>query len=567
MARTGGDLLIDVFKSYGIEYIFSSPGTEWVPVWEGLAKLLARGEKTPRYINCRHEGLAVSLASGYARATGQLTAVLLHASIGPLHAAMEIRAAYRARTPAIICTGESFSFGDDEKGTNWQWLARLSDTGGADAGIKPYTKWSNLVTSRKSLLDSLYRGCQIARSFPQGPVFISIPWELLLEEFPSLKIAQPPPPITPSEPRSSDIEEIARQLIKSKNPVIITEYAGGNPRNVAKLVELAELLGIPVFEFLDPACTNFPPDHPLHMGYDALQTCREADLIFVIGSNTPWHPPSTFPPGEAKVILLDDNSFKEQMPYWGYRIDLSITADIAQSLTKLVDAVRIQSGQANRSGINRQERFEYWRTKHEQVMRKSESEACADQKNKPISTRWFLYLTNKLLPENSIILSEAVSHSMLLRRYLTRFSNHLRVSSGGLGTGLGVAAGVKLAHPDRPVVLFVGDGSFNYNPVLAGLGLYQEYNIPVLVIILNNHGYITMKYSHQNVYRDGEAVCNNTYFGVDITPDPEYARVAETFSAYGQKIEEPEDIEPAITKALKYMADGKFALLDVILSS
>ena len=177
MTETAGDLLLQVFETFDIEYVFSSPGTEWVPVWEGLAKRLAQGKKTPRYINCRHEGLAVSAASGYAKTTGGLTAVLLHAGIGPLHCAMEIRAAHRAHAPLIICTGITSDYGEKGAGLTWQWLGRLSDIGGADAGIRPYVKWNNSVTSRGSLLDSLYRGCQIARTPPQGPVFLSIPWE------------------------------------------------------------------------------------------------------------------------------------------------------------------------------------------------------------------------------------------------------------------------------------------------------------------------------------------------------------------------------------------------------
>ncbi|GAG35236.1 unnamed protein product, partial [marine sediment metagenome] len=136
-----------------------------------------------------------------------------------------------------------------------------------------------------------------------------------------------------------------------------------------------------------------------------------------------------------------------------------------------------------------------------------------------------------------------------------------------LGIGLGMAAGAKLAHQDRPVILFVGDGSFNYNPVLAGLGLYQEYGLPVLIVILNNGGYIGMRRSHQKCYPQGWAVSNNTYLGVDITPEPDYTKVAEAFDTYGERLEEPDDIELALNRALQQIVMGKAALLDVILDS
>ncbi len=155
MKMNGGDLLLEAFMSYGIEYIFCSPGSEWVPVWESLARRSDKGEKTLKYINCRHESLAVSMALGYSRATGRLPAVLLHASVGPLQGAMAIRAAYRAQAPMIICTGDTSSYSEDEdgQGPGWHWLSLLSDIGGPDTLVSPYVKWCTAVTSRETLLD------------------------------------------------------------------------------------------------------------------------------------------------------------------------------------------------------------------------------------------------------------------------------------------------------------------------------------------------------------------------------------------------------------------------------
>ena len=115
MAVSGGEILIDVFKSHEIEYIFCSPGSEWVSVWEGLSRRYGQGEKLPKYINCRHEMLAVSVAMGYARTSRRLPAVLLHTGVGSLHASMAIRAAYLAQVPMIICAGE-FSTHNGEGG-------------------------------------------------------------------------------------------------------------------------------------------------------------------------------------------------------------------------------------------------------------------------------------------------------------------------------------------------------------------------------------------------------------------------------------------------------------------
>ncbi len=566
MVMSGGDMLLEIFRSHGVEYIFCSPGTEWVPVWESLAKRYSQGDKSLKYINCRHEALAVSMALGYTKATGRLPAVLLHASVGPLNGALAIRAAYRAQAPMIICTGDTSGYGEDEddKGDGWKWMGLLSDIGGNNTPVSAYVKWNNTVTSKETLLGSVYRGCEIAQATPKGPVFLSIPWEFLLKSQSEVRIPSSSPATALPEPHPRDLEEVAKRLLESKKPIILTEHAGENSETVSKLVELAELLSIPVFECINPLFANFPKEHPLHCGYDASEALQEADTIFIVGATTPWQPCSAFPQNGARVIHLDEDPLKQQLPYWGYRIDLSLTADIGQWLTALVDIIRAHIHQSGHPGSRYQERFEQWQAKHEQLTKRWKSEALAGQKSKPISSRWFLYTVDKILPSNSIVLEETITHKSFIRQYIAQPDAYFNVS-GGLGIGLGVAAGMKLAYPDRPVIFLVGDGSFNYNPVLAALGLFQEYHLPILTIVLNNGGYAAMKSAHQKYYPQGWAASHNTYFGVGIAPQPDYTKVAEAFGAYSETVEEPNSIESALNRALQQIAMGRAALLDVIL--
>ncbi|MFC1980392.1 thiamine pyrophosphate-binding protein [Chloroflexota bacterium] len=568
MKMDGGDLLLEALISYGIEYIFCSPGLEWVPVWESLARRSGKGENTLKYINCRHESLAVSMALGYSKATGRLPAVLLHASVGPLHSAMAIRAAYQAKAPMLICTGDTSNYTEDEagRGPGWHWLSLLSDIGGPDALVRLYVKWCNAVTSTETLLDAVGRGCDIARKLPEGPVFLAVPWQLLLKPLPEVRILHPSPATLAPESHSYNLEEVAKQLLESKQPIIITEHVGENSEAVSKLIELAELMSIPVYECVNPRFANFPKNHPLHMGYDASEALREADTVFVVGATTPWYPPSAFPQNDAKVIFLDEDPLKEQLPYWGYRIDLSVTGDMEQCLAALVSTIRTHIHRSDYSGPHYRERRKRWRTKHEQLVEQWKTEALAGKRIKPISPKWFLYMVNQLLPSNSVIVYEAVTNTSLIHRYFTEPTCLLGTSGGGLGLGLGVATGTKLAYQDRPVILLVGDGSFNYNPVLAGLGLCQEYHLPILTVILNNGSYAAMIKGYQKYYPQGWAATHNKYFGVDIAPEPDYTKVAEAFDVYSERLEEPDNIESAINRALQQIERGRAALLDVILA-
>ncbi|MFC2013995.1 thiamine pyrophosphate-dependent enzyme [Chloroflexota bacterium] len=564
MVMSGGEILLEVFKNQGIEYIFCSPGTEWLPVWEGIARRYSQGDKTFKYINCRHENTAVSMALGYAKATGRLPAVLLHDTVGPLNGALAIRAAYRSKTPMLICSGDTLSFGEDGRGAGWQWLPNLSDIEGPDAMVRPYVKWSKTVKSAETLLDSVGRGCAIAQAAPKGPVFLTIPWEFQINSQPEIKNTTFYPSVGLPEPSPGDLEEVARQLLESKQPLIITEHSGENPEAVPKLVELAELLSIPVFECVSPRFTNFPKNHPLYMGNNASEALKEADTLLLVGSTMPWYPISSGPQNSAKIILMDEDPLKQQLPYWGYRIDLSLVSDLAQGLAALTGILRTSISHSKSSDSFYRERFERWQTKHEQLVESWKTEALSGQRNIPISTRWFLYTAGRILPRNSIILDETITHKAFIQRYTTH-PNAYRSVTGGLGIGLGVAAGTKLAYPDRPVIFFVGDGTFNYNPVLAGFGVCQEYHLPILTVVMNNGSYAAMKSAYKQYYPQGVAVSNDIYLGIDINPQPGYAKVAEAFDGYGERVGNPEDIEPALNRALEQMASGRVTLLDVML--
>ena len=155
----------------GVDYILSSPGSEWPPLWEQLAKQKAQGRPGPQYVNTRHENLAIGMAMGYAKATGRLPAVLLHTTVGALHGAMALRAAYHEQVPMLVCAGESVGFGEGGgEYVGFQWQRFLADRGGPARMADPYVKWSFGVNTKVVLPGSVHRACQLAMASPQGPV-------------------------------------------------------------------------------------------------------------------------------------------------------------------------------------------------------------------------------------------------------------------------------------------------------------------------------------------------------------------------------------------------------------
>jgi acetolactate synthase I/II/III large subunit len=558
-----GDILLESFKKQGIEYIFCSPGTEWSPVWEGLVERWANGDRSLKYINCRHESLAVASAIGYSKASGKLPAVLLHTNVGTLNAAMAIRTAYWAQVPVLICSGDSISYGAHAE-SGQQWLNRLTDIGRPNQLVKNYVKWQNEILSPETMIDSVSRGCQIARSVPQGPSFLSIPWELMLEKNSSSNFGCVYKPTPSPSPVMEEVRGVAEHLINSKMPVIITENAGRDTEVISRLVALSELLSMPIIESVDPIYYNFPKNHPLHLGYNANEVLAEADTIFVIGCQTPWHTPSKYPINNAKVIFLDEHPIKERLPFWGYHSDITLSADIKTWLDDLLDILKIEI--SNKENIDNavKERFNYWSKKHDQLTETLQKQAEAGENNNLISAKTFFYKTNKLLPKDCLFFSEATTHENLIRQYISNPQTYFKVQFGGLGLGLGTSSGYKLANPNAPVVLFVGDGAFNYNTVVAGLGLCQEYNLPIMVVVLNNGGYIAMKRGHSRIYPEGYSVKNNNFLGTNIL-GVDYCKIGEAFGAHTERISRVEEIETGMKRALEQLGNGKLVLVDAVI--
>jgi acetolactate synthase-1/2/3 large subunit len=208
------------------------------------------------------------------------------------------------------------------------------------------------------------------------------------------------------------------------------------------------------------------------------------------------------------------------------------------------------------------------RARHETQRRAWHEEACHAKDSKPIDPRWFCHVLNAVLAEGTTVVEETITHRMPIVRLLDRLSpgRHYGAESGGLGLGMGIALGLKCVTPDKPVIALIGDGTFNYNPVMAALGFSQEYRLPTVTVIMNNAGYLSMKRGITALYPNGWAARTNSFFGWPIEPNPRYAAIAQAFDAHGETVEEPADIEPALRRAFEAERSGRSALIDVRLA-
>jgi len=563
---SGAGALLKLLRRAGVERIFASPGSEWSPLYEALAAPHGAGE-IPDYLSTRHEETAVAMASGYAKIAGKLPAVVIHTTVGALHAAMALRAALHERVPMVVLTGESIAFGEAPgHDPGHQWLRLLADVGGPAALVERCVKFSHGANAVALLPRVIERACQLAMAEPQGPVFVSVPMEFMFEEVAldgRPAVAHVPAPQAPLDA----IERVAGELASAKAPVIVSEELGRNPRAVEQLVAIAELLAAPVLETWNIGYANFPRTHPLYAGAGGTdlvaEYVRDSDCVLLVETVVPWHPPSALPRPGTKVIALGGDPLQSNLVVSGARADLIAAGDIESALALLRQrlAQRIPSGTRNAA-------IERWRTRHEERRRAQREEARALRDRKPIDTRWVAIELDEVLPRDAIVVSETITHRRPLHRYLSRVEpgRFFEGCYGGLGTGTGTALGAKVAMRDRPVVLLTGDGAFNYNPVLAALGASQEHGLPILIVVFNNFGYLSQKSGVPTHFPDGWAVKSKRFAGTSIAPSPDYAGLAPLFGGHGERVEDPGEVRPALERGLAAIADGRLAILDVRLA-
>ena len=561
-AKDGGEAILEAFRNLDIDYIISSPGSEWSPVWEALARQKINEVDGPTYINCWHETLAVNIAMGYARITGKLQAVLLHAGVGLLQGSIGIHGATQGEIPLIICSGEANSYGENpELDPQGQWYRNLSVVGGPNRFVEPFTKWSGQATSPYTLYEQLVRAGEMAQRVPKGPTFLDIPIETMIHDWNPPEKLRKVPAAPKTQPTADSISRLADLLAKSDNPLIITESAGREPQGFDNLVKLAELLAIPVVESA-PIYSNFPKSHPLHLGFNPRAALDKADLVLVVASRAPWYPPNAGP-ANAAVVVMGETPLKGHMAYQNLQADLYVEGDLTIGLGLLVDAVQ-SSGALNSGQI--EDRRERTKAEHNKIQENYRAAEAASQTKQPINPVWLCAALTEVMPADTVYVEETTSHRTQITRHVGWETPHsYHHTTGGLGQGLGLALGVKLAKQQQPVVALMGDGGFLYNPVTQSFGVAGEANLPFMTVIFNNGSYEAMRSNHLHYYPDGDAATSGIWHGVNI-PGPNYAKLVEPFDGYGERVEDPAKLKEALRNGLAALKEGKIAMIDVVLS-
>jgi acetolactate synthase-1/2/3 large subunit len=552
----GGEAILEAFRKLKIDYIMSSPGSEWSPVWEALARQKLDNKPGPTFVESWHETLAVNMATGYTLITGRPQAVLLHAGVGMLQGSMGVHGAMQAEVPMVVMSGESQSLGEDpDLDIEQQWYGGLT-VGGIERFVEPVAKWARAVTSPHTLYESVIRAGEMSQRGQKGPIYLNVALEHMLHDWtpPTAVREVPTAPIV--QPRPDDVAKVAELLRNAKSPVIVAETAGRDPAAFAALVELADLLAIPAINGRVNSVANFPTDHPLYLGMSRYKALEDCDLVLLVGGRAPWYPARRRPTA-GTIVAIGDNPHKGHMVYQTLHADHYLEGDTAEALKLLITAIK--AGQIDAEAVKA--RRQRWTREHESYVAGLKAEREKAQNGSGIDPLSLLGALGETMPADTIYVDETITHSPLLRQHLpqTKAQSFFR-GSGGLGQGIGTALGIKLAARQRPVVLLVGDGSFLYNPIVQALGASQRHELPITIIIMNNKKYEAMRKGHVHHYPDGASASNDLHYGVTIE------KLGSHFGFHGQRVEKLGDLKGALQGALAANKGGKTAILNVMLT-
>lgn len=552
----GGEALLAACRSLGVDVIFSSPGSEWAPVWEALARQSRDGTDGPRYVDLLHETLAAAMATGYWIATGRPQVVLLHAGPGLLQGACGIHGALLTGAPMVVCSAESLTYGESGRDPGSQWYRNLSVVGGTQAVAAPFVKWSTQVGSIGTLYGTVLHAAEIATRGPAGPVYLNVPVEVLLEPWSPPAIAtRPVPPRGNRVSTPEDLDAAARRLVTAERPVIVTESAGRHPDGFGALAELAELLAVPVVEPQSAVCANFPRTSVLHRGGDPTALVAEADLVVLVCCRAPWYPPSNRPDG-PEVLVVDDVPHRAYADYQVLAADQYLEGDVGPTLRALTQTAKALGVSDERVA-----------TRTARLSAPAAPPAARPAAGPGVEPAAVVDCLRELLDPNASVVDETITHSRVVQQRLrAERPERYTYVQGGLGQGLGVALGLKMADSDREVALVVGDGSLLYNPVVQALSASQLLELPLLVVVFNNHSYASMKLNHLRFYPDGAAVEQSDFRGVDLSGQPDAAALVAPFGMLGRTVTEPDQLRSAIEEALASVRRGVTALVDVRVS-
>jgi benzoylformate decarboxylase len=554
MPKTGRFAILEQLLADDIRFMFGNPGT----VEQGFLDALGSYPEL-QYILTLQETVAVGIADGYARATKRPAVVQLHSGVGLGNGVGMMYQAKRGGAPLVVIAGES---GLRYDAMDAQMAADLV------AIAEPVTKWATRVVDPGSLLRVLRRAIKIAATPPTGPVFVALPADIL--DAPNDEEVVPTSlPRTRTIPDPSLVDEAAGLLASARRPMIIMGDGIAMSEAQAELTRVAETLGAVVWG-ANSSEVNIDEAHPLfqgHLGHmfgpHSQGIVAPADAVLIVGT---YVFPEVFPllsdvfADGAKIVHIDLDAYEIGK---NFGVDLGLVSDPKLTLAQLDAALQRRMTDADRDAAR--SRAVGLAGEKDQTAAARREEDLEARRAGPLHASQFMEELARRLPPDAMIFDEALTFSPEVTQYLPprRPGSFFQTRGGSLGVGIPGAIGLKLAHPDRAVVGFTGDGGSMYT--IQALWTAAHHRIGAKFVILNNGAYQLLKLNIKQYWKDQGLPENDFPASFDLRdPDIRFDQLAQAMGVGSVRVETPEQVGPALDAAF---ADDRPFLIDLVVSN
>ena len=542
--RSGREILLELLASEGIRYIFGNPGTTELPLIDELSR---HGEL--QYVLALQEATAAGIADGYSLASGRTSFVNLHSVSGLTNGLSNLANAAANGSPVVFTAGQQHT----------RHLIAEPLLGGDTARLaRSLCKWSHEVRHTGELGIAMRRAFRLATAPPSGPVFVSLPMDVL--DGVADTIVPPPSRVEAAASDGGALDGLAELLATADSPTIVVGDEVARSGGMEAAVRLAEALGAPVLGA--PLCThlNFPSTHPLWrgpLGFDPGEigaSLQEFDRVLALGAPvflTFLYSPEPAVPDSVELLQVHPDPGELGRTY---AVTLGVAGSPASAAAALASRLCDRVPEAAR-----RQRFEEARARHERERRELEDAARSRYGRRPLAPIAAAHALMGSLPEGTIVVDEAVTVGGFVRAFLRAAEprTYFFDRGGGLGWGMPAAIGAKLARPDRPVVCLVGDGSAMYSPQALWTAAHHE--VPVVFVVLNNREYRILKYGLDRLKGGSEA--SPRYVGMDLTePAIDFVALASSMGVEARRVESEDEVQETLAAALDR---GRPLLLEV----
>lgn len=567
--QTTGAALLEAMRDSGIEYVFANLGSDHTAFIEALAAEPAGSQRYPQVITCPNEMVALSAAHSFAQVSGRAQGVIVHVDCGTQALGGAIHNAAKSRVPVLIFAGSSPATQEGElRGSRNEFIHWIQDAFDQRGIVRGFMRYDNEIRTGTNVRQLVHRAMQFAYSDPRGPVYLTAAREVLEAQIEPVSIDRAQwPAISPTALPPEGVEEVAAALAAARRPLVVTSYIGRNHAAVRELVRLAHLVGAGVLDSV-PSCLNFPTDDAFYQGCQWNEkrqnaALAEADVVLAIDTDVPWIPLINHPSAAARIIHIDVDPLKEQMPLWYIHAQQAFRADAVTALRQLnarLEAMRLDAGAVA-------ERRDHYARRHAE--RKAELGRLEKPRSDDLTPEYLTACVRDAIGPEAIVLSEGVTNFPAISNHCgrTRPGTFFSAGGGSLGWNGGAAIGVKLARPDTVVAALTGDGSYLFSQPSTVHWMARRYRTPFLHVVYNNAGWRAPRFSTIGVHPEGLAARGED-IDTSFAPSPDHAGIAAAAGgAHPETVRSASEVKPALERAMRAIRDeGRAAVIDAVLA-